>query len=40
MKIFQLEQDEGTIAGQENLKVFITEFYKNLFGASSPNNLA
>ena len=27
-KIFQLEQDEGTIVGQENLKIFISEFYK------------
>jgi hypothetical protein len=32
-KIFQLEQDEGTIIGEENLKVYITEFYKKLFGA-------
>jgi hypothetical protein len=31
-RIFQLEQDEGTIVGQQNLKVFITEYYK-LFGA-------
>jgi mannosylglycoprotein endo-beta-mannosidase len=35
-KIFQLEQDEGTIVGQENLKVFITEYYKRLFGAPEP----
>ena len=27
-RIFQLEQDEGTILGQENLKVYITEYYK------------
>jgi hypothetical protein len=32
-KIFQLEQDEGTIIGEENLKVFISEYYKGLFGA-------
>ncbi|XP_073355470.1 uncharacterized protein [Aegilops tauschii subsp. strangulata] len=31
-RIFQLEQDEGTIVGQENLKLYITEFYKQLFG--------
>jgi hypothetical protein len=31
-KIFQLEQDEGTIVGQDSLKVYITEYYKNLFG--------
>jgi hypothetical protein len=32
-RISQLEQDEGTIVGQENLKTFITKFYKQLFGA-------
>ena len=32
-RIFQLEQDDGTIVGQQNLKVYITEFYKKLFGA-------
>ena len=32
-KIFQLEQDEGTIFGQENLKLYITNYYKQLFGA-------
>jgi hypothetical protein len=31
--IFQLEQDERTIIGEENLKVFISEYYKGLFGA-------
>jgi hypothetical protein len=36
-KIFQLEQDEGTIVGQENLKVYILEYYKKLFGAPIPN---
>jgi hypothetical protein len=25
-KIFQLEQDEGTIVGEDNLKVYITKF--------------
>jgi mannosylglycoprotein endo-beta-mannosidase len=34
--IFQLEQDEGTIVGQQNLKTYITEFYKKLFGAPAP----
>jgi hypothetical protein len=29
-KIFQLEQDEGMIIGEENLKVFISEYYKGL----------
>jgi hypothetical protein len=32
-KKFQLEQDEGTIVGEENLKFYITEYYKRLFGA-------
>jgi hypothetical protein len=31
-KIFQLEQDEVTIVGDENLKVYITEYYKKIFG--------
>ena len=36
--IFQLEQEEGTIIGQENLKTYITEYHKRLFGAPVPNN--
>ena len=36
-RIFQLEQDEGTILGQTNLKTFITEYYKKLFGKPDPN---
>ncbi|XP_073358207.1 uncharacterized protein [Aegilops tauschii subsp. strangulata] len=36
-RIFQLEQDEGTIIGQENLKLYITEFYKQLFGPPDNN---
>ena len=39
-KIFQLEQDEGTIVGQDNLKVFISEYYKKLFGASAPSSFS
>jgi hypothetical protein len=35
-KIFQLEQDEGTILGQQNLKTIITEYYKKLFRAPAP----
>jgi hypothetical protein len=27
-KIFQLEHGEGTMVGQENLKIYITEYYK------------
>jgi hypothetical protein len=37
-KIFQLEQDEGTIVGEDNLKNYITEYYKKLFGEPTPNN--
>lgn len=36
-RIFQLEQDEGTIIGQENLKLYITEYYKQLFGPPEEN---
>jgi hypothetical protein len=38
-KIFQLEQDEGTIVGDENLKVYITEYYKKLFGAPEDSSV-
>ena len=31
-KIFQLEQDEGTIVGGSNLKIYISEYYKNSLG--------
>jgi hypothetical protein len=37
-RIFQLEQDEGTIVGQENLKSYISEYYKNLFGPPLPSH--
>jgi hypothetical protein len=36
-KIFQLEQDEGTIIGQENIKNYISEYYKMLFGPPMVN---
>ena len=36
-RIFQLEQDEGTILGQENLKLYITNYYKQLFGPLEDN---
>ena len=36
-RIFQLEQDEGTIVGQDNLKVYITNYYKQLFGPPEEN---
>jgi hypothetical protein len=35
---FHLEQDEGTIVGQDNLKTYIPEYYKNLFGAPAQKN--
>lgn len=37
-RIFQLEQDEGLIAGYENLKSYITNYYKQLFGPPVSNN--
>ena len=39
-KIFQLEQEEGTIVGDDNLKVYITNYYKKLFGAPDPSNVS
>ena len=38
-KILQLEQDEGTIIGQDNLKTYISEYYKRLFGDSTPSSV-
>ena len=40
IKKIQLEQQEGTIVGEDNLKVYITEFYKKLFGAPAPTNIS
>ena len=31
-KIIQLEQDEGIIVGHENLKAYVSNYYKQLFG--------
>jgi mannosylglycoprotein endo-beta-mannosidase len=39
-KIIQLEQDEGTIIGQENLKTYISEYYKSLFGPPEYSNVS
>jgi mannosylglycoprotein endo-beta-mannosidase len=39
-RIFQLEQEGRMIKGQENLKVFITKYYKDLFGSSQRNNFS
>jgi hypothetical protein len=35
---FQLEQDEGMIVGEENLKIFISGYYKGLFGTPAQNH--
>jgi hypothetical protein len=39
-KIFQLEQDEGTIVEESNLKLFVTEYYKRLFGPPEQNHFS
>ena len=39
-RIFELEQEGELIKGQENLKVFITNYYKDLFGSSQRNNFS
>jgi hypothetical protein len=36
--IHSLVQEEGTIEGQEQLKVYITNYYKNLFGDPDEEN--
>jgi mannosylglycoprotein endo-beta-mannosidase len=37
-RIHSLVQDEGTIEGHEQLKSYITNYYKNLFGESDEGN--
>ena len=39
-KIIQLEQDEGTIVGHENLKAYISNYYKSLFGPPNTSTVA
>src|SRR6266498_2052710 len=39
-KIIQLEQEEGIIVGDDNLKTYITEFYKRLFGPHENNHFS
>ena len=39
-KIIQLEQDEGTIVGHENLKLYISNYYNRLFGAPNGNYIS
>ena len=36
-KIIQLEQDEGAVVGHENLKLYISNYYKQLFGPQGDN---
>jgi hypothetical protein len=38
--IFKLEQEEGMIEGEDNLKKYITDFYKILFGKPKKNNFS
>ena len=35
-----MEQDEGTIVGESNLKLYISEYYKKLFGDSEQNEIS
>ncbi|WVZ91838.1 hypothetical protein U9M48_037961 [Paspalum notatum var. saurae] len=39
-KIFSLDHGQGKIEGQENLKKYITNFYKELFGPPEINNFS
>jgi hypothetical protein len=39
-RIFSLEQDEGIIEGEEQIKSYITKYYKNLFGSSEAGRLS
>jgi hypothetical protein len=36
-RIYQLEQEEGVIVGEENIKTYITNYYKGLFGSPESN---
>ena len=37
-RIIRVEQEEGIIEGEENLKRYITNYYKELFGAPKKND--
>jgi hypothetical protein len=39
-RIFRLEQDEGTVEGEEQLMSYITKYYKNLFGSSEVGRIS
>ena len=38
--IFRLEQEDGITVGDTNLKNYITNYYKNLFGQPEANNFS
>jgi hypothetical protein len=37
-RIYQLEREEGVIVGDDNLKTYITNYYKGLFGSPKSNH--
>ena len=39
-KIIQLEQDEGSIVGHGNLKLYISNYYKQLFGPPKDSSIS
>ena len=39
-RIFSLEHEGGKIEGQQNLKSYITQFYKELFGPPEENHFS
>jgi hypothetical protein len=39
-RIFRLEQDEGTVEGEEQLMSYITKYYKNLFESSEVGRIS
>ena len=39
-RIFKLEQEDGVIEGNDNLRRYITKYYKGLFGASEENHFS
>jgi len=38
--IYQLEREDGIIVGDEQLKSYITDYYKGLFGPSEDNTIS
>lgn len=36
-QIFKLEQDDGVIVGDDHLKIYITNYYKGIFGPPDEN---